>query len=520
MRNDDPAGIGFHETHDVLQTHGLTDAASSDNGYRFSRVNVKIAIGQNRPVERLIHIAELDIVGVFLRHRLIFEKSSPFLGGIHILKVVAAGSGPEQNLFLWNGIDHFPAAPVERTTDARKGLDVPDCRQRLRESATRERQNAHRITGLRRLKQLRKQTGGYLRKIARHDQIPVSEFEGQRRFDAREGSLPGSKVREDRKADVAVSFRRPDQRHVARRFSHHRSDVLRESAPSKGQETFILFHSRARTSNQHEPGASHARIIPSCPDGAALAEQKTLGVTKTYRYNLINKVMRICLVMAGGIVAAQCLVADSAAPDSNREPARGLTSVVRADSKSGRLVRSVVMKRRAVSAEVGFTDIGSIIAQAAQTHDIDPLLVHSMIKVESNYDPFAVSPKGAMGLMQLMPSTARQLGVKNVFDARENIDGGVRYYKYLKGLYNNDDRLALAAYNAGPGAVAKYGRVPPFPETISYVRKVGRSYGKAWPAAVQQPTADEDTEAAPEQEQYSKLVEVVDAEGRIYLRSR
>jgi soluble lytic murein transglycosylase-like protein len=110
--------------------------------------------------------------------------------------------------------------------------------------------------------------------------------------------------------------------------------------------------------------------------------------------------------------------------------------------------------------------------------------------------------------------------VKNAFDVRENIDGGVRYYKYLKGLYNNDERLALAAYNAGPGAVAKYGTVPPFPETIAYVRRIGRSYGKASPPAEQQSAADSQTETAPEQEQYSKLVEVVDAEGRIYLRSR
>jgi soluble lytic murein transglycosylase-like protein len=273
-------------------------------------------------------------------------------------------------------------------------------------------------------------------------------------------------------------------------------------------------------------------MIPSDSAGAAVAEQKTLGFTKTYRYNLINKVKRICFLIAGGTIAAQCLSADPASLESDRTVEKRLTSVVRADSKSGHLVRSVVVKRRSSAgttaatrknertSEAGITDVGSIIEQTARIHDIDPLLVHSMVKAESNYNPFAVSPKGAMGLMQLMPATARELGVKDVFDARENIDGGVRYYKYLRDLYNNDDRLALAAYNAGPGAVAKYGTVPPFPETIAYVRKIGKSYGKASPPAEPQVAAVPQDAAAPEQEQYSKLVEVVDAEGRIYLRSR
>jgi hypothetical protein len=267
-------------------------------------------------------------------------------------------------------------------------------------------------------------------------------------------------------------------------------------------------------------------MIPSGALAAALVKQKNLGVTKSYRYNLINKVILICFAIVGGLFAAQSLSAEPASFESRGSAEGRLTSVVRADSKSGRLIRSIVVKRRPPGPSVspqndripaGITDVGRIVEQAARTHDIDPLLVHSMIKAESNYNPFAVSPKGAMGLMQLMPATARELGVKNVFDARENIDGGVRYYKYLKTLYNNDDRLALAAYNAGPGAVAKYGTVPPFPETIAYVRKIGKSYGKALPPA---DTADRQPDAVPEQEQYSKLVEVVDAEGRIYLRSR
>jgi len=107
--------------------------------------------------------------------------------------------------------------------------------------------------------------------------------------------------------------------------------------------------------------------------------------------------------------------------------------------------------------------VEELIHRAANTHGVDPLLVDSVIRVESNYDPYAVSRKGAEGLMQLIPSTQRRFGVLNAFHAGQNIDGGVRYLKYLIDLYKQDFRLALAAYNAGEAAVARYGGVPPIP---------------------------------------------------------
>ena len=125
-----------------------------------------------------------------------------------------------------------------------------------------------------------------------------------------------------------------------------------------------------------------------------------------------------------------------------------------------------------------------MVEKAARDNNVDPLLVHSVIQVESNYNPYAVSPKGAEGLMQLMPPTARELGVSNSFDPRQNIEAGVRYLKYLQDLYK-DDRLALAAYNAGPGAVDKYKWIPPYPETQDYVNRVGQQYGAAKKAAAQ-----------------------------------
>ncbi len=120
-----------------------------------------------------------------------------------------------------------------------------------------------------------------------------------------------------------------------------------------------------------------------------------------------------------------------------------------------------------------------LVEAAAKRYNVDADLITSVIAVESNFDPKAVSRKNARGLMQLLPETAAQLGVKNIDDPAENIDAGTRYLRDLLQKYNNDLALALAAYNAGPDKVQLYGRVPPFAETISYVRRVKRGYDKS-----------------------------------------
>ena len=120
-----------------------------------------------------------------------------------------------------------------------------------------------------------------------------------------------------------------------------------------------------------------------------------------------------------------------------------------------------------------------LVEAAAARYKVDADLITSVIAVESNFDPKALSPKNARGLMQLLPETAERLGVQNIYDPKENIEAGTRYLRELLQRYNNDLALALAAYNAGPERVQQYGRVPPFAETLSYVRRVKRTYEKS-----------------------------------------
>jgi hypothetical protein len=129
--------------------------------------------------------------------------------------------------------------------------------------------------------------------------------------------------------------------------------------------------------------------------------------------------------------------------------------------------------------EVSHEPFGDLIQAAAKRYSVDADLITSVIAAESNFDPKAISRRNARGLMQLLPTTATQLGVKNIFDPHENIDAGAHYLSDLLLLYKNDLALTLAAYNAGPERVQRYGqRVPPFAETISYIQRVKQTYSQ------------------------------------------
>ena len=255
-------------------------------------------------------------------------------------------------------------------------------------------------------------------------------------------------------------------------------------------------------------------------------------------YNQKNKFMWICCAGLALTVSPAAWPQSSAGPE--QAPAVRAASVVRADKRTGRLVRKVVVTpaasaMAAVSSEVqpgsGEAPVAAkpqavtapqalrkLADDAAGRHGVDPLLVDSVIRVESNYNPLAVSPKGAEGLMQLIPATARRFGVTNSFDVKENIEAGVTYLKYLLDMFG-DDRRAVAAYNAGESAVMRYGDVPPYRETMNYVSRVG----KAWGAARQQtpaPTAAIEAAPAPEEAGARAVEAYVDSQGRICMRTR
>ena len=219
-----------------------------------------------------------------------------------------------------------------------------------------------------------------------------------------------------------------------------------------------------------------------------------------------------------------------------------MTSVVRSDARTGKLVRGVVVSSRVVNErtvspavispraisttapaslpEVPIpTGVNEVVASVAARQELPPQLIHAIIKTESNYNTHAISSKGAFGLMQLMPPTARRFGVSHVFDPVENIEGGARYLKYLLTLYNNDYPLALAAYNAGEAAVAKYNGIPPYPETQNYVVQV-RNYLQKLMAAeeAKHPSVAQASPAAPSGPTH--VQEVVDPDGTVRYVSR
>jgi soluble lytic murein transglycosylase-like protein len=173
---------------------------------------------------------------------------------------------------------------------------------------------------------------------------------------------------------------------------------------------------------------------------------------------------------------------------------------------------------KAASVKAPGRQVSDVVEMVAKQHSVDPLLVHSVIRAESNYNPFAVSPKGAQGMMQLMPATAKRFGVSNAFDYGENVEGGVRYLRYLMDMFK-DETLAVAAYNAGEQAVIRYGGVPPYRETIDYVRSVTDAYSSAKQAVSRQETVA-NALAGKSVPEYPEIERYFDAQGNLCLRTR
>jgi Transglycosylase SLT domain len=193
-----------------------------------------------------------------------------------------------------------------------------------------------------------------------------------------------------------------------------------------------------------------------------------------------------------------------------------VSTVVRANAKTGKLVRSTVVQKEPVSDE----NLNKMIDRISAEQGIEAPLVHSVIRAESNYSATALSPKGAQGMMQLIPSTARRFGVANAFDAQDNIQGGVRYLKFLLDYYQGDYPKAIAAYNAGEKAVDKYKGIPPFAETRNYVSQVSKNLkSEREKRKVTAKAADPVPAPTTTTETYRPILASLGSDGRVYYRT-
>jgi len=193
-----------------------------------------------------------------------------------------------------------------------------------------------------------------------------------------------------------------------------------------------------------------------------------------------------------------------------------VTTVVRANAKTGKLVRSTVVQNEPVADE----NLNKMIDRISAEQGIEAPLVHSVIKAESNYSATALSPKGAQGMMQLIPSTAKRFGVSDAFDPQDNIKGGVRYLKFLLDYYQGDYPKAIAAYNAGEKAVDKYKGIPPFAETRNYVSQVSKNLkSEREKQKVAAKPVDPVPAPATTTETYRPILASLGSDGRIYYRT-
>lgn len=190
------------------------------------------------------------------------------------------------------------------------------------------------------------------------------------------------------------------------------------------------------------------------------------------------------LEAASRVRALQALIARTeGVSEGSSAPAAATTPG--AEPATGTSFASALQSATASASAAGGSQYDALIEQAAARNGVDPAVLHGLIQQESGFDPSSQSSAGAMGLTQLMPGTASSLGVANPLDAGESIEGGARYLAQMLSTFGGNTEEALAAYNAGPGAVQQYGGVPPYSETQSYVQKVlgyAESYRREHPS--------------------------------------
>ncbi len=420
---------------------------------------------------------------------------------------------------------HLSDPALERLGERVEDATVVDGTQRLRQARGAHRHERVGISVVGRVQQFGQKVGGQSGHIAGGHQVPLSPGVAQRGEDSAERSGIGVKVGN---GWIIGQLGAAYDHYAACCQGDGARHGFTQCASTERQQRFIAPHPGAAAPRQHVARPIHREMIP-------------LEFTNQSQWNFAvrpNILTRVCsTIWIGALLAGAALYG----ADAPAMPKR-MTSVVRADPHSGRLVRSVIVTPRTVQQKpvvatvvepraVSTTPsaapapeppraIDEAVDQIAGRYDLRPELLHSVIKVESNYNPHAISSKGAQGLMQLIPATARRFGVGDVFNPVENIEGGAKYLRYLLNLYGGNFPLALAAYNAGEGAVQKYGGVPPYKETQNYLVLVKKHLDKAVGARKTPPAAPAAPAVVRDPSAPAHIQEIVEANGAVRYVSR
>jgi len=369
---------------------------------------------------------------------------------------------------------------------------------------------------------------GKLRHVAGNQKIPLGFGVLQSRAQPADGTQIGLLIGKNRPPKAAVERGVAENGHGSGRASDGGGGANHERNAQMTEQRLVASHAGAAAAGQDKPRFPHERIITS--GGASV--QSSLSIVIRSGYNCLKQMAAVCFLAAAVLAMTETTTRGAEAgtrsvPSGAQAAALAsrVKSVVRVDAQTGRLVRVLVpMKAPAPAAhkQVPRTApdpaIQALVEKTAKDYNVSPALVNSVISVESGFDPQALSWKGAQGIMQLMPATARRFGVSDAFDVKQNVEGGVRYLRFLQDTFK-DDKLAIAAYNAGEGAVAKYNGIPPYRETVDYVRKVGEQYERAKEneASVKAAASAPKVAQPPAEDQHPRLVSFVDERGQLHI---
>ncbi len=432
---------------------------------------------------------------------------------IDVAEMAGIGQRDEERAERGDQVHHFQVFGGDRFRDGGKAAAMVDGAERMPAAVGCDGHDA--IAGVRggggekQPQVVAGQTGH----VAGGDEVPIGLAHAESGEQTANRPQAGHEIGENGKTEGGIPDGVADDRNRTGGGENFGGDARGERQSTVQKQRLVHAHSRASTPRQHEARLPHERIIAL---GALPALRDGIGKNLNCGYNRIKHKALFCFLTVGFWMASTCADSPKLSARDN-PPAARLASVVRVDSKTGRLIRVTLGQRgNAGKTAAPAASVDALVRTAARSHDVDPLLVQSVIQAESAFQPLAVSPKGAEGLMQLMPATARRFGVSDIFDPQENIEGGVKYLKYLRDLFQ-DDRLAIAAYNAGEGAVAKYKGVPPYRETAAYVDKVSRRYDLAKKAAGKSASAPR---PAPEEDAYRQLASFYDAQGRLHMTTQ